>query len=84
MAEKYGLPEHHQAVKEGRWYTHWLGSAVNKLMRTLGNWVLSGWTSAYFLRVWGFHEAKLGVDDIISYVDEVERMIKEAEKVLAH
>ncbi len=84
LAEKYGLPEHHQAIKEGKWYTHQLSTAANKLSRILGNWVLNGWSSAYLLHVWGFHEAKLGVDDIIGYVDEVERMVKEAEKALAH
>nr|WP_243666566.1 PaREP1 family protein [Vulcanisaeta sp. JCM 16159] len=39
---------------------------------------------AYLLHVWGFHEAKLGIDDIIGYVDEVERMVKETEKALTH
>ncbi len=84
LAEKYNLPEHQQAVKEGRWFTHWLGSAVNKLVRALGDWVLSGWASAYFLHVWGFHEAKLTINDITGYIDEVERMVREAENVLMH
>jgi len=30
----------------------------------------------------GFHESKLSTDDIIPYLDEVKRMLEEAEKVL--
>ncbi|WP_048062888.1 PaREP1 family protein [Caldivirga maquilingensis] len=82
LAEKYNLPEHQSAVREGRWYTYRLGSAVSKL-KALGDWVLSGWGSAYFLHVYGFHEAKLSVDDVAVYMSEVEKMIKEAEKILA-
>lgn len=79
------MPEFQQAVKEGRWYTYQLSSVANKLSRMLGNWVLNGWSSAYLLHVWGgFHEAKLGVNDVVGYIDEVERMVKEAEKILTH
>ncbi|ADN49786.1 PaREP1 family protein [Vulcanisaeta distributa] len=84
LAEKFNIPEYQQAIKEGRWYTHQLSSAASKLSRTLGNWVLNGWSSAYLLHVWGFHEAKLSADDIVGYVNEVERMVKEAEKLLTH
>ncbi|WP_243678837.1 PaREP1 family protein [Vulcanisaeta distributa] len=48
LAEKYGLPEYQQATREGGWYTHQLSSAVNKLSRTLGGWVLNGWSSATY------------------------------------
>ena len=82
LAERYNLPEHQQAMKEGRWYTHQLGSAVNRLAKMLGEWVMNGWTSAYFLHVWGFHEAKLTVNDITSYIGEVEKLVNEAENAL--
>ncbi|AEE94603.1 PaREP1 domain protein [Acidianus hospitalis W1] len=80
LSEKFNLQEYQQAVKEGRWYT--LGSAVSSLSKKLGNWIVNGWSSAYFLYVWGFHESKLSTDDIIPYLDEVKRMLEEAEKVL--
>jgi len=82
LAERYNLPEHQQATKEGKWYTHQLGSAVNRLAKMLGEWVMNGWTSAYFLHVWGFHEAKLTVNDITSYIGEVEKLVNEAERAL--
>ncbi len=83
LAEKYNLPEGQQAIREGRWYAYQLSSAANKLSSTLGNWVINGWSSAYVLHVWGFHEAKLAISDIAGYVDEIERMIKETEKALS-
>ncbi|ACP49023.1 PaREP1 family protein [Sulfolobus islandicus Y.N.15.51] len=51
LAEKFNIPEYQQASKEGRWYTYWLASAVNRLTKDLG-WVLNGWNSAYILHVW--------------------------------
>ena len=52
LAEKFNIPEYQQASKEGRWYTYWLASAVNRLTKDLGNWILNGWNSAYNLHVW--------------------------------
>ncbi|HII74218.1 TPA: hypothetical protein HA332_07565 [Sulfurisphaera tokodaii] len=57
LAEKFNTPECQQAMREGRWFTYWLASAVNRLSKDLGDWVLNGWNSAYTLHVWGFHEA---------------------------
>jgi hypothetical protein len=77
LSEEFNLQEYQQAVKEGRWYT--LGSAVSSLSK---NWIVNGWSSAYFLYVWGFHESELSTDDIIPYLDKVKRTLEEAEKVL--
>ena len=82
LSEKFNLPEYQQAVKEGRWYTYTLGKASSTLSTKLGNWVLDGWSSAYFLHVWGFHEAKLTTSDITSYLNRVKEMLEEAKKVL--
>ncbi|ACP37721.1 PaREP1 family protein [Saccharolobus islandicus] len=84
LSEKFNLPEYQQAVKEGRWYTYTLGKASNTLSNKLGNWVLDGWSSAYFLHVWGFHEAKLSINDITSYLKRVKEMLEEAKKVLSN
>lgn len=54
LTEKFKTPEYQQ---EGRWYTYTLGKTVNSLAKKLGEWVLDGWISAYFLHVWGFHQA---------------------------
>ncbi|QGR17623.1 superfamily I DNA and RNA helicase and helicaseubunit [Sulfurisphaera ohwakuensis] len=82
LAEKYNIQEHQQALKEGRWYTYLLSKAANTLSSMLGDKIIKGWSSAYLLHVWGFHEAKLGTKDIVSYINAVKEMIEEASKYL--
>lgn len=82
LAEKFNLPEHQKAKSEGRWYTHLLVSASSKLSQKVGDWVLSGWDAGYSLHVWGFHEAKLAVDDVVPRVEKVRKMLEESEKLL--
>lgn len=82
LAEKFNLPEHQQAAREGRWHAYLLGKASNSLANKLGNWVSDGWSNAYFLHVWGFHEAKLDVGDLTSYMNRIREMLKEARRVL--
>ncbi|BCU67810.1 superfamily I DNA and RNA helicase and helicase subunit [Sulfolobales archaeon HS-7] len=82
LAEKFDLPEYQQAIKEGRWYTYLLAKASNALAIKLGKWALDGWDSGYVIHVWGFHEAKLTVDDITSYVERVREMLEESKKIL--
>jgi hypothetical protein len=82
LAEKFNLPEHQQALKEGRWYTYSLSKAAGSLYEKLGDWILDGWSSAYLLHVWGFHEAKLNIKDIKPYLDKVKIMVGEAMKVI--
>jgi len=82
LAEKFNLPEYQQAVKEGRWCTYTLGSASASLSKMLGEWVVNGWSIAYFLHVWGFHESKLSVTDIIPYLEGVKKLLENAEKVI--
>ncbi|MEM0374208.1 MAG: PaREP1 family protein [Sulfolobaceae archaeon] len=82
LAEKFRTPEYQQAMKEGRWYTYTLGKAVNSLAKEVGEWLLDGWNSAYFLHVWGFHEAKLSVGDITLYLSKVIKMYEEAKKII--
>ncbi|BFI76566.1 PaREP1 family protein [Sulfurisphaera ohwakuensis] len=82
LAEKFNLEEYQKTLKEGRWYTYLLVSASSKLSQKLGDWVLSGWDAGYSLHVWGFHEAKLTVNDIIPRVEKIRKMLEESEKVL--
>jgi hypothetical protein len=82
LAEKFNLEEYQKALKEGRWYTYLLVSASSKLSQKLGDWVLSGWDAGYALHVWGFHEAKLTVSDIIPRVEKIRKMLEEGEKLL--
>jgi hypothetical protein len=83
LAEKFNLEEYQRARKEGRWYTYLLGSASSKISTKLGSWVLNGWDSGYSLHVWGFHEAKWSIVDILPRVEVIRKMLEEAEKVLS-
>jgi hypothetical protein len=82
LAEKFNIPEYQQFIKEGRWHTYLLGKASNTLASKVGDWISNGWSNAYFLHVWGFHEAKLSVNDITSYINKVREMFEEAKKLL--
>jgi hypothetical protein len=82
LAEKFNLEEYKKALIEGKWYTNWLVSASSKLSKSLGNWVINGWDAGYTLHVWGFHESKLSIDDVIPRVNEVKKMLEESEKIL--
>ena len=82
LAEKYGTPEYQQVVKEGRWFTEYLQKASNTLASILGDWVAIGWAAGYVLHVWGFHEAKLSVNDLTNYLRLVENFVINTRKAL--
>jgi hypothetical protein len=82
LAEKFNTSEYQQFMKEGRWHTYLLGKASNTLTSKVGDWILNGWSNAYFLHIWGFHESKLSVNDITSYINKVREMFEEAKKLL--
>ncbi|GAB6947038.1 PaREP1 family protein [Vulcanisaeta sp. JCM 16161] len=82
LAEKFNIPEYQEAVREGRWFTYLLTRAAGTLSVRLGDWVSNGWGSAYILHVWGFHEARLSVNDLMPYINKVRVLIKEAENIL--
>ncbi|MGC8570197.1 MAG: PaREP1 family protein [Caldivirga sp.] len=83
LAEKYNLPEYQQAVKEGRWFAYLLQRASNTLSTMLGEWVAAGWASAYAVHVWGFHEGKLEVKDLTTYIKIIEDTVNKALQILS-
>lgn len=67
LAEKNKLPEYKRAEKEGRWWTHLLGSASYTLAKRLKEEKIGdAWARAYDLHVWGFHECKYKVEMVAS------------------
>ncbi len=83
LAEKYNLPEYQQAVKDGGWFAYLLQRASNTLSTMLGEWVAAGWASAYAVRVWGFHEGKLEVKDLTTYIKIIEDTVNKALQILS-
>ena len=51
LAEKFNTSEYQQFIKEKRWHTYLLGKASNTLAIKVGDWILNGWSNAYFLHV---------------------------------
>ncbi|MBS7652255.1 PaREP1 family protein [Candidatus Bathyarchaeota archaeon] len=81
LSKLYGLPESERAEKEGRWWIELLSKASWKLSKTLRESRIEGvWAIAYEIHVWGFHEAKLSIEDIegdIQYVEWLFKITKE-------
>ena len=82
LSENLDLPEYREAVKEGRWPTYLLVKAANSLAVRLGRWVVDGFSSAYLLYVWGFHEGKLTVTDVTSYLERVKEKVESDKKLM--
>lgn len=76
LAEKLNTKEYQQAVRE-RWYTYQLSSVAS-----LYDWSRKGWSSAYLLYVWSFHEAKLDAEVVRFYIKDTEEMVVKAKEFI--
>jgi dissimilatory sulfite reductase (desulfoviridin) alpha/beta subunit len=81
LAQHYNMPEHQEAVKEGRWWIQLLGKASRGLSRELKEPKITDvWSRAYDIHVWGFHETKYTIEDIkedAEYVDWLLNYVKQ-------
>jgi hypothetical protein len=68
--------------KRGRWSAAELARAVMKISKRLERWFRYSWDSAWVLHVWGFHEAKLSLEDVKERLPDVERLVSEARRVV--
>ena len=60
-----------------------LGEAARSVADRLGeSVVLETWAVAYDIHVWGFHEAKNGVDRVVVGLRYVERLLNLTRRVL--
>lgn len=66
----------------GRWTVTSLEKAVEKISDNIGAWFEEAWDRANYLRVWGFHEAKLDVGAVRRRVSHVERMVSETLRII--
>ncbi len=84
LAMHYGFDDILNRVNErGRWTVTELEKAVEAISERLGDWIRAVWDEANYLHVWGFHEAKLDSEDVRARLPDIERMVREAEKVLS-
>jgi hypothetical protein len=80
LAERLNLKEVREAEEKGGWTVMLLGKAVGRLVDRLGADVGLGWAGANYLHVWGFHEAKLDVEDVKRRIPIIRRLVDLAQE----
>jgi hypothetical protein len=65
-----------------RWTITELDKASRSISEKLGKWFRSSWDTAWALHVWGFHEAKLDSESVRDRLQDIEKMVMEAQKVV--
>jgi hypothetical protein len=80
LAERLNLKEVREAEEKGRRTVTLLEKAVGKLVDKLGVDVELGWAEASYLHVWGFHEAKLDVEDVKRRIPIIRRLVDLAQE----
>jgi len=84
LAQRYRVPELGEAAKRGKWDTWILGKAATRLAQQLGEErIKAAWSYAYEIHVWGFHEAKYGIDIVKQTLPHIEWLLQYAKKALA-
>ena len=84
MAEALGLEEATEARQRGRWTLRLLDNAAARLAEKTGRREIhDDWLHAYFLHVEGFHEARLGVEQVGRRSRYIEELLEIARRVAA-
>ncbi|MDT7886130.1 MAG: PaREP1 family protein [Thermoproteota archaeon] len=65
-----------------RWTVAELDKASRMISEKLGKWFRNSWDAAWALHVWGFHEAKLDSESVRDRLQDIEKMVMEAQKVV--
>ncbi len=84
LAVKFNIPEVHEARREGRWWAKLLSRAAKTLSLKLEEPLINvGWSVAYDLHVWGFHEAALGIEHVKLGLPHIERLLERTRELLS-
>jgi len=76
LAERFDIPEHGEARGKGRWTAPLLFGAVRRLSEKVNPEILNRWHAAWFLRVEGFHEARLDIEEVKFRLKFIEELVK--------
>ena len=83
LAVSFQLGDILKRVEErGGWTVTDLDRSARAIAKKLGEWFRRCWDSAWVLHVWGFHEARLDADAVRERAPDVEKMVREAEKLI--
>ncbi|AFA38118.1 Archaeal PaREP1/PaREP8 family [Pyrobaculum oguniense TE7] len=80
LAVALGLEEAQKAEEQGRWTAALLFTAVDKIAKRVGRDFKLWWTSAWFLHVEGFNEARLTPEQVKDYIEHVKNIVDTAER----
>ncbi len=84
LAEYFKIPEAEKAKNLGRWFTWLLDKACRRVVKILNEYrVKNVWDSAYSLHVWGFHEAKLDIDDVRLDLPHIEWLLEYTRNIIS-
>ena len=76
LSERFNLPEVKEAEEKGIWTVTLLERAVRKLSNKISINVQIGWDAVNYLHVWGFHEAKLEVENVEARIPLIKRLVE--------
>lgn len=83
LATWFKTPEAAEARREGRWWTKLLARAAKTLSAMLNQPQINiGWSVAYDLHVWGFHEAALAVEHVKAAAPQIEKLLETTKALL--
>jgi len=83
LARHYEIPELGEVEKRGRWDTWILGKAATRLAVQLGEErIRAAWLYAYDIHIWGFHEAKYGIEEVRHTLPHVEWLLDYTKRTL--
>jgi len=82
-AEVLNVPEVGKAREFGRWFAWLLDKAARRISWILNEErILTTWARAHDLHVWGFHEAKLDIEDVRFDFDSIRWFLDFVKKFL--
>ncbi len=83
LAEFFNVKVLEEVRRRGRWETWLLGRAARELAEKLNeDRIRLVWKDAYDVHVWGFHEAKYGIEDVRASLPSAKWLLEFARKVL--
>jgi len=70
-------------LREGRWWVKVLAGAAGRVAMLLNKAIIQhGWSVAYNLHIWGFHEASLDMNAIKVSLPIIENLVVETKKII--
>jgi len=81
LAERHVISEYHEAPEYNRWRLGLLDKAAVTLSKILNEpRIIDVWDSAYYLHVQGFHEARLGIEEVEARLSKIKWLVNYVEE----